>query len=115
MNRLTVAFLAVVVLLCVAFVVKQDTGIYISNTDGQVKFKAVDPTMATTGLPYIELGTQTGTVFQVTSAGAVVTYATTNQLVFGASNTAPSDTNLVLWISVQVQGDTNIYRLGLAK
>lgn len=40
---------------------------------------------------------------------------TTNQLVFGGTNTAPASTNLVLWISVQVPGDTNAYRIGLAK
>lgn len=34
---------------------------------------------------------------------------------FNGTNTPPVSTNLVVWISVQIAGDTNRYRLGLAK
>jgi hypothetical protein len=39
----------------------------------------------------------------------------TNQIVFGGTNTPPVSTNLVRWISVQISGDTNVWKLGLAK
>jgi len=51
----------------------------------------------------------------VIAATRLVISGTTNQIIFGATNTPPADTNLLTWISVQVTGDTNIYRLGLAK
>ena len=40
---------------------------------------------------------------------------TTNQVIFGGTNTPPASTNSVAWISVQIAGDTNQWRLGLAK
>lgn len=40
---------------------------------------------------------------------------TTNQIIFGGTNTPPVSTNLVRWISVKIAGDTNIWKLGLAK
>lgn len=55
------------------------------------------------------VGTFTGTNSQVIISG------TTNQMIFGGTNTPPVSTNLVVWISVQIVGDTNRYRLGLAK
>jgi len=47
--------------------------------------------------------------------GQLTVAGTTNQIIFGATNTPPTSTNLVKWVSVQVAGDTNVYRLGLAK
>ena len=52
----------------------------------------------------------------ISAAGAIQTGATTNQIVFGGTNTAPANTtNVATWISVQVSGDTNVYRLQLQK
>ena len=48
------------------------------------------------------------------AAGAVTISGTTNQIVFGGTNAAPASTTLIKWVSVQISGDTNIYRLGLA-
>jgi hypothetical protein len=48
--------------------------------------------------------------------GAVFIAGTTNQIVFGATNSTPSNpTNVLKWISVQVDGDTNAYRSPLYK
>lgn len=52
---------------------------------------------------------------KLTNISATTISATTNQITFGATNTAPADTNVVLWVSVRVSGDTNAYRLGLTK
>jgi alpha-galactosidase len=40
---------------------------------------------------------------------------TTNLITFGATSTPPASTNPVAWISVNVSGDTNQYRLPLMK
>ena len=45
----------------------------------------------------------------------MVLTGTTNQIIFGATNSPPAGTNLVRWISVQIAGDTNVWRLGLAQ
>ena len=39
----------------------------------------------------------------------------TNQIIFAATNTAPQSPTIGRWISVQIAGDTNAWRLGLAK
>ena len=46
---------------------------------------------------------------------ALLVFGTTNQIIFGGTNTPPASTNLIRWISVQIAGDTNAWRLGLAK
>jgi len=47
-------------------------------------------------------------------AGKLVLAGTTNQIVFGAVNSAPANTNTITqWISVQVSGMTNLFRLPL--
>ncbi len=68
--------------------------------------------------PLIIARTNNGTtVFKVAASGAVTapTYTlsgTTNQITFGATNTAPVvTTNAAKWISIQVAGFTNAYRL----
>ena len=43
------------------------------------------------------------------------TTGTTNQILFGATNTPPTSTNIIAWISVQVSGLTNKFRLGLCQ
>lgn len=51
-----------------------------------------------------------------TTNKSVVIYGTTNQIVFGGTNAAPSTTtNAVVWVSVNVSGDTNQYRIPLYK
>lgn len=42
------------------------------------------------------------------------TLFTTNQIVFSGTNTAPASTTIVKWVSVQIAGETNAYRVGLA-
>lgn len=55
-------------------------------------------------------------VFAVNNNGSVFIGATTNQVSYGATNSAPVNTsNAVAWISVQVNNDTNVYRLPLYK
>ncbi len=52
--------------------------------------------------------------FAITGEGAITLSGTTNQVTFGGTNTAPADTtNVAKWISVQVSGFTNAYRIGL--
>lgn len=40
---------------------------------------------------------------------------TTNVITFAGTNTAPNSGTIVKWISVQVTGETNVYRIGLAQ
>lgn len=47
--------------------------------------------------------------------GGLIISGTTNQLVFSSTNSAPANTNAVKWVSVQLVGDTNAYRLPLSK
>ncbi len=54
------------------------------------------------------------TKFRVNTNGSVVLAGTTNQVTFGATNTAPAvTTNVAKWISVQVGSFTNAYRIPL--
>jgi len=62
----------------------------------------------------------TNVLFQISSKGSITTYGnltlngTTNFIVFGATNTPPNITNYpVMWVSVQVSGQTNTYRMPL--
>ncbi len=48
------------------------------------------------------------------TASALTLGATTNQIAFGGTNTAPADATIVKWVSVTVAGETNKYRVGLA-
>ena len=48
-------------------------------------------------------------------ADVMVGRLSADQIIFSYTNTPPTSTNLVKWISVQIAGDTNNYRLGLAK
>ena len=47
------------------------------------------------------------------SGGVLILSGTTNQIVFGATNSAPASTNVAQWTSVQVSGLTNQFRLPL--
>lgn len=53
--------------------------------------------------------------FSVDWQGAITLAATTNQVIFGGTNTAPSGsiTTPAKWISVQVQGEATVYRIPL--
>ena len=65
---------------------------------------------------YLTLKNETGTILTITSNGVISSAAVTNQLVFAATNTAPADnSNVVKWVSVKVNGETNAYRLPLYK
>ena len=73
---------------------------------------------ATGGMNFVN--TNFDTTFQVTFEDGVVLanqyviQGTTNQIVFGATNTAPVDAATPKkWISVQVQGEATVYRLPL--
>ncbi|MDR3459547.1 MAG: hypothetical protein P4N60_19125 [Verrucomicrobiae bacterium] len=77
------------------------------GTDGGV----ITLTERTSATNTIILNGQTGNI----SAANYTITGTTNQLIFGGTNAAPLSTNLVRWISVQITGDTNLYKLGLAK
>jgi len=59
----------------------------------------------------------TNRVVSINSLGVLSIAATTNQIVFGKTNSAPlnTSTNSMVWVSVQVYGDTNAYRLPLYK
>lgn len=48
------------------------------------------------------------------TASTLTLGATTNQVTFGGTNTAPADVAIVKWVSVTVAGETNKYRIGLA-
>jgi hypothetical protein len=50
---------------------RQNSDIYIQNNSGQVKFKVIDPNMASTSLPWIQFGTQTNTVFLLPANGII--------------------------------------------
>lgn len=66
--------------------------------------------------PYYRAGNGTNTIFAVNADGSLYLNATTNQVTFGATNIAPVNTsNVVGWVSVQVSGNTNLYRLPLYK
>ena len=65
---------------------------------------------------YFTIKTENGQLFNITSNGVPFSSATTNQMLFAGTNSAPTNTsNPVVWISVQVNGDTNAYRLPLYK
>jgi hypothetical protein len=69
--------------------VKQTTDIFIANQDGQVKFKAVDGTMTTTTLPWLEFTDGTNAVFQVPYTGILpVIYGGTGSGTASGSKTA---------------------------
>lgn len=52
----------------------------------------------------------------VIQAGAITLYKQTNQVSFAGTNTPPGDiSTIATWISVQVAGDTNVWRLPLYK
>lgn len=52
----------------------------------------------------------------LTGSGQVILAGTTNQITFGSTNTAPqTPSTIVKWISVQVQGENNAYRIPLYK
>ncbi len=63
----------------------------------------------------VHFGTMTNAAFRnLTNAGAFTLAGTTNQVTFGASNLPPASAVApVKWISVQVTGETNAYRLPL--
>ena len=64
--------------------------------------------------PYLNVKNETGTIYSIGANGAVNVAATTNQIQFGGTNTAPANlTNIVKWISVKVGAETNAYRLPL--
>ena len=64
----------------------------------------------------IVIKNEIGTAGSIGMKGQLSISATTNQLSFGATNSAPvNTTNIAQWVSVQVAGDTNAYRLPLYK
>lgn len=100
------------------------------SASGQADRIHFEPTRADGNTPYI-LNTSilhtSGNLFEIRNAdtlkfridysgaiGAVFIAGTTNQVTFGGTNTAPMiTTNAAKWISVQVSGFTNAYRIGL--
>jgi 6-phosphogluconolactonase (cycloisomerase 2 family) len=90
------------------------TPLRINGGDGNnVEIKIVAPTQ---NVPYIAINNGTNTIYAVNQDGSVFSAATTNQLTFGATNSAPANgSNVVNWVSVRVVGDTNTYRLPLYK
>ena len=65
---------------------------------------------------YIAIHNETSPLFVVHKEGSISLYSTTNHIKFGATNSAPvTTTNASTWVSVQVDGDTNKYRLPLYK
>jgi len=83
------------------------------TTDGNVA--GITLITPSANAPAIVVHDGTNNVFRVAANGALVLACTTNQITFGATNSAPVSTNSVKWISVAVVGDTNVYRLGLCK
>lgn len=82
--------------------------------DPQVTLKDEDGawTMGNTQLGYLANG---GSSAMAWTVSALTLGSSTNQIVFTSTNNAPADTNAILWISVKISGDTNSYRIGLAK
>ena len=64
---------------------------------------------------YVSIHNETSPLFVVHKEGSIAVYSTTNHIKFGATNTAPVSTNAVVWVSVQVANDTNVYRMPLMK
>lgn len=65
---------------------------------------------------FIAVHTETSSVFTLRTNGSIVLGGTTNQISFAGTNAAPADTtNVAAWISVQVSGNTNGYRIPLYK
>ena len=99
-------------------VIQQSSGFFfVRSGKNDPKISAIEDAMSAN---WIEFNSTSNQVFSVSSNGIVSgqslsIYGTTNQIIFGLTNNPPASTTLVLWVSVQVSGDTNIYRLGLAK
>ncbi len=81
-------------------------GASVNGAYTNVVFVGDSSTLGATGQDQMVLGTN-----MVLSLSA-----TTNHIVFGNTNSLPAVTNsIVKWVSVQIQGDTNAYRLPLYK
>jgi hypothetical protein len=94
---------------------------------GVRNFTALDPMQDNGDAPYVfdTLGSVNGTILsdfrvgsvskaQISSDGQLTLAGTTNQVIFGGTNTPPVSTAApTKWISVQVQGETAIYRIPL--
>ena len=109
MNKLILAILAIPAL-CLAQVVSQPVVISPENNTPAIVTVGATNRVA----PYLVVKNQSGTLLTIDSNGVLNGFATTNQIVFGATNSAPADsTNIAAWVSVQVSGNTNRYRLPL--
>jgi len=65
-------------------------------------------------VPILTARSNSVTQFQLDGNGRVNIFLMTNQIVFGATNTAPSGTATpTKWLSVQIQGESVAYRIGL--
>jgi hypothetical protein len=53
--------------------------------------------------------------FSVANSGTLALGATTNQVTFGGTNPPPASATVRKWISVQVAGETNAYRIPLSE
>ena len=84
------------------------------STDGyQVPITIVCPNSTQ---PILLAHDGTNRVVSISAQGVLNIVAQTNQIIWGATNNAPANTtNVVKWVSVQVNGDTNSYRLPLYK
>ncbi len=85
-----------------------------SNNVPQLTFDGLHFTAVGNQLIVNMLAGDTPTAAAFRGTQLIVT-GTTNQLIFGGTNTAPDSGTSILWVSVQIVGDTNVYKLGIAK
>lgn len=66
---------------------------------------------------YVSLHNETNTLFAIKSDGSLTVNSLTNHIKFGATNAAPTGSASTpnAWVSVQISGDTNLYRMPLYK
>jgi hypothetical protein len=64
---------------------------------------------------YFRVTDGTKTVYTINTNGSVSIVPTNGAIVFGGTTTAAAATNIVGWVGVSVNGDTNSYRLPLYK
>lgn len=119
-----IKFLSFVGLIALAFMamaaIRDETGttrfrqgaVLSFDTQTTVKDEDGNWTMGNTELGYLANG---GSSSMAWTVSALTIGATTNQVTFAATNTTPAAADIVKWVSVRVAGDTNAYRIGLAK
>ena len=113
MNKLLVFLMAVPT---VAFAQLQST------PPEQIRTSYYDPAIRIVGstnqqAAYLTVHNETNALFVLHKEGSIALYSVTNHIKFGATNAAPTGSASTpnCWVSVQISGDTNLYRMPLYK